>query len=253
MAQAMILRRGGGGSKLIVKTYPTSGNLPSTAKLYDVALITSVTPGTVTVGSSAPASSAEGDVWIDVSRASQLPILIASKPNVYVYPVHAKQYFSGAWTDTIAYTWNGSAWVEWHVYLYLEGDSRTGLGGGWVADYIYGASTFATLQEVMYLAQSGDTGTQFVSCRKASPVLVSNYRYLKAYVYRNSGSEFLRMGLQPGTANESPPTYHVPFTSALPVGSYVRACSTTANSRHAANLPPTGKAISGGKQPMKKC
>lgn len=79
----------------------------------------------------APATANEGTVWIRTSLASAFGFNALAENAIMVYPTDAQQYISGAWVSKDAKSFNGTAWVEWAIYLYNTGDECTDLTGGW--------------------------------------------------------------------------------------------------------------------------
>lgn len=76
----------------------------------------------------------EGIVWIKIYKYSTVEFNILKENGVYVRPLCAKQYISGAWVDKTAKTYQNSEWVDWwNGELYLAGNEFTDITGGWRA------------------------------------------------------------------------------------------------------------------------
>ena len=67
MAQAMILRRGGGNAGLNVRAYSTAVSLPAIAANNEIGIITTTTLNKVYAQAEIPASPTAGDVWMKLS------------------------------------------------------------------------------------------------------------------------------------------------------------------------------------------
>ena len=71
-----------------------------------------------------PASLLDGAVWISTGTSSPVPFnaLKSAKQAVYIYPIAAKQYISGAWVDLTAKSYQGGEWVDWACeYVLIPG------------------------------------------------------------------------------------------------------------------------------------
>lgn len=84
----------------------------------------------------APDSPAEGLVWIKTGLSSAVAFNALKKNGIYVYPISANQYISGAWVSVTAKSFIGGAWAEWLTYLYNKGDKCLTLIGDWVSEDI---------------------------------------------------------------------------------------------------------------------
>jgi hypothetical protein len=66
-------------------------------------------------------------VWISTSASSTVAFSITKKNPIVVYPISAKQYISGTWTDVTAKSWQNGAWVDWwNGELYTPGNTYDG-------------------------------------------------------------------------------------------------------------------------------
>lgn len=83
----------------------------------------------------APESPAEGLVWIKTGLFSAAAFNAMKKNGIYVYPITANQYISGAWVSVTAKSFIGGAWVDWWdgSTLYDSGDEIDQITGGWSA------------------------------------------------------------------------------------------------------------------------
>ncbi len=186
MAQAMIMRRGGGkAGSLKVKAYANAASLPATASTYEMAIITSVTLGKVVIGTVQPTSPANGDVWCDTSRTAQTPLRVTETPESWLYPCLCMQYVSGTWVFVNAYTYSGSAWVEWYAWLYQDGDERIAIGGAWLQDW--GSGTYSVVKSATYITMTMSS-SNLITLRKTTALNLTDYRFLKLKVQKVSGN-----------------------------------------------------------------
>ena len=75
----------------------------------------------------------EGRVWIVIGTSSVTPFNALKKNGLYVYPLTAKQYVSGAWVSKPISIYRGGVWdnVLSELYLYKAGDEYVSITGGW--------------------------------------------------------------------------------------------------------------------------
>lgn len=60
-----------------------------------------------------PETTKEGLVWITVGSASTGKFNAVTENLIQVYPLFAKQYIDGAWTEVAAIIYQNGVWVEW--------------------------------------------------------------------------------------------------------------------------------------------
>lgn len=60
-----------------------------------------------------PKSPVEGTVWISTGTSSTVEFNALKKNGIQVYPISAKQYISGAWSEKTAKSYQGGVWKEW--------------------------------------------------------------------------------------------------------------------------------------------
>lgn len=114
-------------------------------------------------GTSAPANPKENTIWVNTSVAvkawgfvSQKPTLAGAegavyfvaetstnnktadfnalkKNSIWLNPIEAWQYVSGAWVSKTAKTYQNGKWVDWinYEYLYKDGNQYSNITGGW--------------------------------------------------------------------------------------------------------------------------
>ena len=66
----------------------------------------------------------EGMVWFATGTSSTVEFNALKKNGIQVYPISAKQYISGAWTNVDAFLYTGSEWVRFSfaiVWIYDNG------------------------------------------------------------------------------------------------------------------------------------
>lgn len=69
-----------------------------------------------------PESPVGGHVWITIGASGQVQFNAIKKNSIIVYPISAKQYIAGVWTDVTAKIYQNGAWVDWITYLFKDGD-----------------------------------------------------------------------------------------------------------------------------------
>lgn len=74
---------------------------------------------------------ADGRVWIKTGADSVVRMNVLKKNNVTVYPASCEQCVGGAWIPKLAKTYINGAWVDWMLYLTINGDDSRGTTGGW--------------------------------------------------------------------------------------------------------------------------
>ena len=78
-----------------------------------------------------PESPVDGMVWISTGTSSPVGFNALKKNGIQVYPISAKQYISGAWTDVTAKSYQGGEWVYWwNGEIYTNGFEWTEHTGG---------------------------------------------------------------------------------------------------------------------------
>ena len=83
-----------------------------------------------------PDSPQEGVLWIRTGSYSNAAFNALKKNNISVYPLSAKQYVSGAWTDKTAKVYLGGGWTSLRSgVLYDRGDQCEADTGGWIKRY----------------------------------------------------------------------------------------------------------------------
>lgn len=104
---------------------------PTNPKENDIWVNTDVKITSYIFSATEPGSPAEGMVWISVGISSSIEFNALKKNGIQVYPISAKQYIGGVWTDVTAMSYQGGTFVTWIVYLYNLGDECKDLTGGW--------------------------------------------------------------------------------------------------------------------------
>ena len=109
----------GGGASL---NYSIVGSTQQPAgKENRIWINTSVAIGNVTIAYNAPATAAEGDVWIKTDNYSNLPLNISKKDTIIIMPVSVRLYTNGAWTDVTVDTkvYTSGSWMEL-LFIYWQ-------------------------------------------------------------------------------------------------------------------------------------
>ena len=66
-----------------------------------------------------------GGIWILTGTESDVEFNTLKKNGIQVYPISAKQYISGVWTDKPTMIYQSGEWVVWRTYLYKDGQFAT--------------------------------------------------------------------------------------------------------------------------------
>jgi hypothetical protein len=64
---------------------------------------------------------ATGQVWVTTGNSSGVAFNALKKNRIQLYPISAKQYVGGAWTDVTAKSYKSGEWVEWRDYIVRGG------------------------------------------------------------------------------------------------------------------------------------
>ena len=80
-----------------------------------------------------PSDATEGMVWMAVGIGSPAPFCAIENNPIMLYPLNAKQYINGVWTDRITKIYQNDNWSELIIYLFYYGDKKEGITGGWTA------------------------------------------------------------------------------------------------------------------------
>lgn len=123
MAEAIISRRGGGGGGLNFKV--VGGTSQPTNPRENTIWVNTSTTITDWVFSTTQPTSAPGRVWILTGTFSNAEFNALKKNGIYVYPISAKQYVSGAWVDKPAKSYQHSAWRDWYVEEWIIKNGQT--------------------------------------------------------------------------------------------------------------------------------
>lgn len=96
-----------------------------------------------------PQEASEGLVWIKTGSSSAAAFNAMKKNGIYVYPITANQYISGAWVPVTAKSFIGGAWVDWWdgSTLYDSGDEIDQITGGWSEQAFKASSDVGNLKE----------------------------------------------------------------------------------------------------------
>ncbi len=187
MADAMIMRRGGGaGVKLKLTTYAAAGLLPASADDGAVAVITTTPIGSITLDATQPTTAATGDLWLKIGFLGRAAVQLYAKPLVKNYPFTAMQYFSGAWAFVRVFVYHG-AWLELRAWLYDMGNNHTENGSNWAVDYLeagYGTITFGASAVAMTRTVSG-SGVQI---KKSDLIDLTQFSTLKVLMKKLSSA-----------------------------------------------------------------
>lgn len=135
MAEAIISRRGGGGTGLNFKVVGGTSQ-PTNPRENTIWVNTSTSITSYVFSVTQPAGSA-GMVWFKIGTYSSVPFNALKKNTLRVYPTSCKQYVSGSWVDKTAKTYLSSTWTDWwNGELYDTGNQFEYVTGGWIAKHV---------------------------------------------------------------------------------------------------------------------
>lgn len=117
----MIYVLGGGGAGLNFKVVGGTTQ-PTNPKENTIWVNTSASITEWAFSVSAPANPTAGMVWFGIGLSSEVSFNALKKNQIHVYPISAKQYISGKWTDKTAKTYKNSAWRDWSQILLPSND-----------------------------------------------------------------------------------------------------------------------------------
>lgn len=129
MADAFIVRRGGGGAGLNFSV--VGGTTQPTGKENLIWVNTSTAITSWEFSATEPTAPAEGMVWFVTGTSATTPINAVKKNGIWIYPTSVYQYIGGTWVDKTAKTYQNGAWVNWGLYLYSLGDEFVDVTNGW--------------------------------------------------------------------------------------------------------------------------
>ncbi len=179
MAEALIMRRGGGKGASFTFNHVTSELLlPASAKDNTVTLISSTPVNHVFIGEVAPTASLQaGDVWATLSPQG-IDVEALSKPKVLVRIGTVFQYIGSAWVEQKSFIWNNAKWTVTQMYcFYYPGELCVPITGGWEFN---SASVANAYVRDGYLYFSYGTGSYNTArATTANPIQVGGYKYLK--------------------------------------------------------------------------
>lgn len=144
-----------------------------------------------------PESPSAGLVWIRTGLSSAIAFNALKKNAIQVYPICAKQYTSGAWTDVTAKSFQGGVWVDWATYLFRDGDQMTELTNGWTFKTESGSITGSVSGNAIVFTRNGTEG-QRASAFTGKTIDVTNFSKLCADVVIESFGEATDQGLTLG-------------------------------------------------------
>jgi len=191
MGDAMILRRGGGAIKLKVKAYTSAVNLPETASLNEIGVITSTAISTVYAQADQPSNPGAGDVWFKLSYNSSIALNLAKTGALKIYPLFAKQYVSGAWVFVDAYAYYNGTWNKFIQYLYFEGGEYIERCGGWQQGGIGTLTKYATYMEIYCPSSVGAASFRTVNMLDVTDLTMITLRYFMV----SSMNQYSKFGL----------------------------------------------------------
>lgn len=103
---------GGGGTPLNFKVVGGT-TAPTSPKENTIWVNTSVTIPSWAFSATEPKSPTEGMVWISTGTSSTAAFNALKKNDIQLYPLNAKQYVGGEWSDVQAKTYQDGEWVDW--------------------------------------------------------------------------------------------------------------------------------------------
>ena len=109
---------------------------PSSASENTIWVNTSTTITGYVFSATQPTGS-NGLVWIFTGTSSSGAFNALKKNDIQVYPIYAKIYNNGSWSNSNAQIYKNGKWVDWIRYLYKDGNEYNDITGG--ITFKYGA------------------------------------------------------------------------------------------------------------------
>jgi hypothetical protein len=119
-----------------VKTYPSETELKADVpQMTTIGVLTTTTMNSWVISPNEPTSPEVGMVWIKIDESGDYGFNALNENEIYLVPVGAKQYESGAWADKPSYCYIDDEWKLGDVVvdelLYDVGNQYTEVTGGW--------------------------------------------------------------------------------------------------------------------------
>lgn len=116
----MIFNMSGGGSNPLNFKVVGGTTQPSNPQTNTIWVNTSTAITDYVFSTTQPAV-ASGRVWISTGTESPSAFNALKKNTIQVYPLSAKQYVSGAWSDVVAMSYQNGEWVGWIRFVFANG------------------------------------------------------------------------------------------------------------------------------------
>lgn len=128
----MIFNMSGGGAALNFKmvSNPTAPNNPSENMIW---IESDVEINGWLFSTTEPNDPVEGMVWATYSTSGPSSFNALKKNGIIICPLKTSQYVGGEWVNKTAKTYRNDEWVDWTVYVFINGDQCIDLTGGWEA------------------------------------------------------------------------------------------------------------------------
>jgi hypothetical protein len=124
----------------------------------------------------APESPTNGFVWIELASSSLVRMNTISENEIYICPIKASQYISGAWLDVDMRVYQNGKWKSSRFYLFEPG---TGIASGYskftLSQTSYGQQTIDS--EHIYIKMMTGWQGYSVKAKLKEPIDVTNYSY----------------------------------------------------------------------------
>lgn len=153
MGNAFLYGNGGGGGNALAFRVLSGTSAPSSPKENDIWVNTSTAITSYVFSATQPTGS-NGMVWIYVGTSSVVEFNALKKNRLNVYPISAKQYISGKFTDKTAKTYQNGAWMDWAKPYYFVEDGETKTNHTFIGSQ---ASTLASADGLLTIRPSGDS------------------------------------------------------------------------------------------------
>lgn len=207
------MRRGGAGALMLkAKAYASAVNLPATAALNEIGVITTTAIATVYAQTDQPASPSAGDVWVKLGYISNIALNMATTGTLKIYPMFFKQYVAGAWVFVDAYAYYSSAWHKFTQYLYFEGGEYIAQCGGWQQGGHGTLTKYATYMTIYCNSSVGAASFRTVNMMDLTDYTTIKLRYYTISGINNTG----RFGV---TTSATPYSPNITSYVALPAAS----------------------------------
>jgi hypothetical protein len=128
--ECYLVQNGGNPMNFKVVAYATEEELlAASPKENTIGIVTTDTITSWIFSATEPEAPVDGMVWISIGTSGAAEFNALKKNGIYIYPLSAKQYVSGAWVNVTAKIWQGGEWVGWATFVFNNGAFTSGSFG----------------------------------------------------------------------------------------------------------------------------